>query len=122
MEEINRLARNTVFRACGYAAVAIAAVMAGLSYNPRLAFQMGGILCLVLALVLILKTTGLDTSEERSTERIGLQPEPLHGADSQLRRMVSTALKDAYFLFARHAAAVSGTLLAISLCLGYLVA
>lgn len=122
MEEITRLARITVSRACGYAAVAITAIMAGLSYNPRVSFQMGGILSLILALVLILKATGLDASEDRRSDGFGLQPEPQpqHAADNQLRRLVSCALRDAYFTFARHAAAVAGALLAISLFIGYL--
>ncbi len=120
MEEINRLARITVSRACGYAGVAISAIMAALSYNLRVSFQMGGVLCLVVALVLIMKATSIETTEDGRSDRFGLRAEPAPQSDMQLRRMVSHALRDAYFTFARHAAALSGGLLAVSLFLGYM--
>lgn len=122
MEEINRLARITVSRACGYAAVAISAIMAALSYNLRMSFQMGGILCLIVALVLILKATSIDAAEERQSDRFGFQAEALPHTDNHLRRMVSYALREAYFTFARHAAGISGGLLAVSLGIGLMAA
>ncbi|MEW6256221.1 MAG: hypothetical protein AB1592_09700 [Pseudomonadota bacterium] len=118
MEEINRLARITVSRACGYAAVAISAIMAALSYNLRISFQMGGVLCLVVALVLIVKATSIDAPDDNRTDPFGLRTEAVPQSDNHLRRMVSRALRDAYFTFARHAAAISGGLLAVSLGLG----
>ena len=42
MEEMRRIAYETVLRACGFASLAIFCVMIGLSFLPRSAFQAGG--------------------------------------------------------------------------------
>ena len=52
MEEMRRIAQETVMRACGFASLAIFCVMIGLSFMPREAFQAGGFLSLLLTLVL----------------------------------------------------------------------
>ena len=44
MEEMRRIAYETVLRACAFASLAIFCVMIGLSFLPRSAFQAGGFL------------------------------------------------------------------------------
>ena len=52
---MRRIAYETVLRACGFASLAIFCVMIGMSFMPRQAFQAGGFLTTVMAVVLILK-------------------------------------------------------------------
>ena len=53
MEHMRRVAYETVLRACGFASLAIFCVMIGFSFQPRLAFQTGGTLTMLMTLVLI---------------------------------------------------------------------
>lgn len=117
MDDIDRLARVTVGRLCLYAAVAIAAAMAALSFNLRLAFQVGGILTLSLALLLVYKASAVDAPQQRRPNfpevAGGLAP----STESHLRGLVVSALRQAYFSFASRACVISGGLLCVSLAL-----
>ena len=44
MEDMRRIAYETVLRACGFGSLAIFCVMVGMSFMPRSAFQAGGFL------------------------------------------------------------------------------
>ena len=68
MEEMRRIAYETVLRACGFASLAIFCVMIGLSFLPRSAFQAGGFLSMVMTLVLVLKAREARTKDHRRTE------------------------------------------------------
>jgi hypothetical protein len=68
MEDMRRIAYETVLRACGFAALAIFCVMVGISFMPRLAFQTGGFLTTVMTLILILKALEARTKDYRKTE------------------------------------------------------
>ena len=59
MEEMRRIAFETVMRACGFASLAIFCIMVGLSFNIRASFQAGGMLTTVMALVLITHDPGI---------------------------------------------------------------
>ena len=68
MEEMRRIAYETVLRACGFASLAIFCVMIGLSFLPRSAFQAGGFLSIAMTLVLVLKAYEARTKDHRRTE------------------------------------------------------
>ena len=68
MEEMRRIAYETVLRACGFASLAIFCVMIGLSFLPRSAFQAGGFLSMLMTLVLMLKAREARTKDHRRTE------------------------------------------------------
>ena len=68
MEHMRRIAYETVLRACGFASLAIFCVMIGMSFQPRLAFQAGGILTMLMTLILILKAYEARTKDYRRTE------------------------------------------------------
>ena len=68
MEEMRRIAYETVLRACGFASLAIFCVMIGLSFLPRSAFQAGGFLSMTMTLVLVLKAHEARTKDHRRTE------------------------------------------------------
>ena len=55
VEDMRRIAFETVLRACGFGSLAIFCVMIGLSFEPRVAFQTGGVLTLVMTVILIFK-------------------------------------------------------------------
>ena len=50
MEEMRRVALSTVARGCAFGMLAIVCVMMGLLYDPRMVFQTGGILTLIMTL------------------------------------------------------------------------
>jgi hypothetical protein len=68
MEQMRRVAYETVLRACGFATLAIFCVMIGMSFMPKLAFQAGGFLTTLMAFVLILKAFEARTKDYRRTE------------------------------------------------------
>ena len=65
MDEMRRVAFETVLRACGFASLAIFCVMIGLSFNIRASFQAGGILTTMMALVLVIKSREALTKDHR---------------------------------------------------------
>ena len=68
MEQMRRIAYETVLRACGFASLAIFCVMIGMSFMPKLAFQAGGFLTTIMAAVLVLKAFEARTKDHRHTE------------------------------------------------------
>ena len=68
VDDIRRIAYETVLRACGFGSLAIFCVMVGLSFNPRVAFQSGGFLTMLMTLILVLKAYEARTKPYRRTE------------------------------------------------------
>ncbi|MBM3531184.1 MAG: hypothetical protein FJX62_24180 [Alphaproteobacteria bacterium] len=68
MEHMRRVAYETVLRACGFASLAIFCVMIGMSFQPKLAFQAGGILTILMSAILMLKAYEARTKDYRRTE------------------------------------------------------
>ncbi|MEH2622914.1 hypothetical protein V1292_000969 [Bradyrhizobium sp. AZCC 1719] len=107
MEEMRRLAYQTVLRACGFASLAIFCVMIALSFIPRAAFQAGGFLTMAMTLVLVLKAREARTKDHRRTEmwlylRRESRPPP-----AVAQKMISTLLRETYLLCARWTALIS---------------
>ncbi|MFZ0853963.1 MAG: hypothetical protein WAO08_32780, partial [Hyphomicrobiaceae bacterium] len=53
---MRRIAYETVLRACGFGSLAIFCFMVGLSFEPRIAFQSGGALMMIMTGILYLKS------------------------------------------------------------------
>ncbi len=68
MEEMRRIAFESVARACGFGSLGIFCFMVGLSFEPVIAFQSGGTLTLLMALVLVFKAYEARTKDHRRTE------------------------------------------------------
>src|SRR4029453_12196234 len=68
MEHMGEGAFATGVRACGFGSLAIFCVMIGLSFEPRAAFQAGGFLTTIMAVVLIFKAREALTKHYRRTE------------------------------------------------------
>jgi hypothetical protein len=100
MEAMRRVAYETVLRACGFASLAIFCFMVGLSFAPRLAFQMGGMLTLLMTGILLLKAIEARWKSYRRTEMwLYLPKEDRPPADSA-QRLTSAVLRETYLTFA----------------------
>ncbi len=68
MEAMRQVAYETVQRACLFGSLTIFCVMVGMSFEPRLAFQAGGTLTAIMALILIYKAREARTKPYKRTE------------------------------------------------------
>jgi hypothetical protein len=100
MEEMRRIAYETVMRACGFGSLAIFCVMIGMSFEPRLAFQAGGTLTTGMALVLIYKAREAKTKDYRRTEMWLYLPKDFRPAEGSAQWATSTVMRDTYLTFA----------------------
>ena len=96
MEEMRRIAYETVLRACGFASLAIFCVMIGLSFLPRSAFQAGGFLSMVMTLVLVLKAHEARTKDHRRTEMWLYLPKESRPPQAFAQRTISTLMRETY--------------------------
>ena len=107
VEEMRRIAYETVLRACGFASLAIFCVMIGLSFLPRSAFQAGGFLSMAMTLVLILKAREARTKDHRRTELWLYLPKESRPPQAVAQRMISTVMRETYLLCALWTALIS---------------
>jgi hypothetical protein len=107
MEHMRRIAYETVLRACGFASLAIFCVMIGLSFEPRAAFQAGGFLTTLMALVLIFKAREALTKNYRKTEMWLYLPKELRPPKSHAQWASATVLRETYLTFAKWTAAIA---------------
>jgi hypothetical protein len=107
METMRRVAYATVLRACGFGSLAIFCLMVGLSFEPRLAFQAGGVLTLGMTGILILKALEARTKPYRRTEMWLYLPEEARPPAASAQQITSIVLQETYLTFARWTAAVA---------------
>lgn len=115
MEELRRIAFEIVMRACGFASLAIFCVMIGFSFEPRIAFQAGGVLTLVMVAVLYFKALEARTKDYRRTEMWLYVPKELRPPDAYAQYVSSTILRETYLTFAYWTAMISITMWALAL-------
>jgi hypothetical protein len=115
VEEMRRIAYETVLRACGFASLAIFCVMIGLSFLPRAAFQTGGFLSIVMTLVLVLKAHEARTKDHRRTEMWLYLPKESRPPQASAQMVISAIMRETYLLFARWTAVISIVLWSIAL-------
>ena len=115
MDEMRRIAYQTVLRACAFASLAIFCVMIGLSFLPRSAFQAGGFLSIVMTLVLVLKAHGARTKDHRQTEMWLYLPKECRPPQAIAQKTISTLMRWIYLLFARWTAIISIVMWVIAL-------
>jgi hypothetical protein len=115
MEEMRRIAYETVLRACGFASLAIFCIMIGLSFLPRVAFQSGGFLSILMTLVLVLKAHEARTKDHRRTEMWLYLPKESRPPQALAQKMISTVMRETYLQFARWTAIVSIVMWTIAL-------
>jgi hypothetical protein len=107
LEEMRRIAYETVLRACGFASLAIFCVMIGLSFLPRSAFQAGGFLSMTMTLVLMFKAREARTKDHRRTEMWLYLPEDHRPPQAHAQQTIATVMRETYLLFARWTSIIS---------------
>lgn len=115
MEEMRRIAYETVARACGFGTLAIFCVMVGMSFEPRLAFQAGGFLTTMMAMILIYKAREALTKDYRKTEMWLYLPKDFRPPEAYAQWASSTVLRDTYLTFAMWTSIIAIAMWVISL-------
>lgn len=87
-------------RACGFASLAIFCVMIGMSFSPRLAFQAGGFLTMLMTGVLFIKALEARTKDHRRTEMWLYLDKEHRPPPAAAQRVTSTILRETYLTFA----------------------
>ena len=100
MDLMRRIAYETVLRACGFGSLAIFCLMVGLSFNPPVAFQAGGVLTLLMTMILVLKAIEAGSKPYRRTEMWLYLPEEHRPPPRAAQRITSTVMRETYLTFA----------------------
>jgi hypothetical protein len=100
VEDMRRIAFETVLRACGFGSLAIFCVMIGLSFEPRIAFQTGGVLTLLMVGILIFKAQEALTKNHRRTEMWLYLPKDLRPPEGSAQQTTSIVMRETYLTFA----------------------
>jgi hypothetical protein len=107
MEEMRRIAFETVQRACLFGTLAIFCTMVGMSFEPRLAFQAGGTMTTLMAGVLVYKAREALTKDYRRTEMWLYLPKDNRPPESHAQWASATVLRETYLTFALWTSAIA---------------
>jgi hypothetical protein len=107
MEQMREVAFATVLRACGFGSLAIFCVMIGLSFEPRAAFQAGGFLTTIMAVILIFKAREALTKPYRRTEMWLYLSEDVRPPEAYAQWASSTVLRETSLIFAKWTSVVA---------------
>ena len=107
MEHMRRIAFETVLRACAFGSLAIFCIMVGMSFMPRLAFQAGGFLTMLMAMILLFKAREASTKNYRKTEMWLYLPKDQRPPEAYAQWASSTVLRETYLTFAWWTSGVS---------------
>jgi hypothetical protein len=122
VDDMRRIAFETVLRACGFGSLAIFCLMIGLSFEPRIAFQTGGTLTLLMVGILVYKAQEALTKNHRRTEMWLYLPKELRPPEGSAQQTTSVIMRETYLMFAlwTSATAVGMWLLALLFsCAGF---
>jgi hypothetical protein len=115
---MRHIAFETVLRACGFASLAIFCVMIGLSFMPVAAFQAGGFLTTLMALVLMFKAREARTKPYRRTEMWLYLPKEQRPPESLAQWATATVMRETYLTFAKWTAAAAIAMWILALFFG----
>lgn len=115
VEEMRRIAFETVLRACSFGSLAIFCFMIGLSFNPLVAFQTGGALTMLMTGILMLKFYEARTKNHRRTEMWLYLPKEARPPEAAAQRLTATIMRETYLSFALWTSAISIFMWAIAL-------
>ena len=120
MEDMRRVAYATVLRACGFGSLAIFCFMVGLSFEPRIAFQSGGVLTMIMTGILLLKAQQSRTKPYRRTEMWLYLPKEHRPPAASAQQLTSVVLRETYMTFALWTSLVAVAMWAIALFFSFL--
>lgn len=107
MEHIQRVAYEIVLRACAFGSLAIFCFMIGLSFEPRIAFQAGGVLTMIMTGVLLLKAYEARTKPYRRMEMWLYLSEEHRPPPASAQRISSAVMRETYFTFSLWTSAIA---------------
>jgi hypothetical protein len=119
MEEMRRIAFETVQRACLFGSLTIFCVMVGFSFEPRLAFQAGGTLTMLMAGVLIYKAREALTKDYKKTEMWLYIEKDFRPPEAYAQWASSTVLRDTYLTFALWTSAIAIAMWVVALLFSF---
>lgn len=119
MEDMRQVAYATVLRACGFGSLAIFCFMVGLSFEPRMAFQAGGILTMLMTGILFLKAIEARTKHYRRTEMWLYLPENARPPAAAAQQLTSVVLRETYTTFAWWTSGIAVVMWAIALVFSF---
>jgi hypothetical protein len=104
---MRRIAYETVLRACGFGSLAIFCIMVGLSFDPLVAFQSGGVLTMVMTGILVFKAYEARSKDHRRTEMWLYLPRELRPPAATAQQLTSALMREIYLTFALWTAGIS---------------
>jgi hypothetical protein len=107
VDRIRTAAEISVGRAVGFGALAVGTVVIGLVFDPVLALKTGGVLTLLMAAILLLKSEQARTRPYRRTEVWLILDRQLGLPEDRAQRMVGEVLHDTYDRYARRCLVVA---------------
>jgi len=122
VEDMRRIAFETVLRACGFGSLAIFCIMIGLSFNPLVAFQSGGFLTTVMTGILVLKAFEARTKPYRRTEMWLYLPKEARPPEAVAQRMTASLMREVYLNFALWTSVTSIMMWLIAVVFSYTLA
>jgi hypothetical protein len=117
LQRIEALAELSIARGCGFAALAIFTFMVGLSWDPALATEVGGILALFVCAILVVKAQLAPRRPICKTELWMMLDRSHRPSGAIAQRIIGPVLHACYLRFALYAAGLAAALLALSLVL-----
>jgi hypothetical protein len=115
VEQMRHIAYETVLRACGFGSLTIFCIMVGLSFNPVVAFQTGGVLTMLMTGILVLKAHEASTKPYRRTEMWLYLPHDARPPTGSAQQLTSTLMREVYFTFALWTSVVDAGIWAVAL-------
>jgi uncharacterized membrane protein len=97
---MRRVAYATVLRACAFGSLAIFCFMVGLSFAPRLAFQIGGTFTLLMTGILAIKALEARWKSYRRTEMWLYLEKEDRPPEAVAQQLTSAVLRETYLTFA----------------------
>ena len=120
MENLRRIAFETVVRACGFGSLAIFCVMIGLSFKPTVAFQAGGTLTTLMVLILLFKAREARSKPYRRTEMWLYLPQDERPPANFAQFAIATVMREIYLRFALWTSAVAVVLWILALIFSFI--
>ena len=117
MQAIEYAAYVSVGRGCGFAGLAVFCVMLGLSFEPVLATKTGGLLCLGVTAILLIRAFSARKRPYKRTELWLILPKAERPPEAIAQKVIGGALHDTYLVFAEKGAVFAIGLLAVSVLL-----
>jgi hypothetical protein len=122
VEDMRRIAFETVLRACGFGSLTIFCIMIGLSFNPLVAFQSGGVLTTLMTGILVLKAYEARSKPYRRTEMWLYLPKEARPPEAVAQRITGALMREVYLNFAMWTSITSIVMWVIALIFSYSLA